>query len=155
MDENEKKNSPSANYKHLSRSEAEKQCLEIFYAMLIRMSIKEELDVISIVQGITEVPYEETNLFVKEMVVAFLKHYKEIAETYDKHMKKWTFDRLDYAEQAILLLAYCHFYYAEEKVDKRIVINVAINFAKDYLGNPKDYKFVNAILDNVIIDENR
>ncbi|MBQ6731270.1 MAG: hypothetical protein IJR08_05125, partial [Bacilli bacterium] len=39
--------------------------------------------------------------------------------------------------------------YYVEKIDKRIVINVAVDFAKKYIEE-KQAKFVNAILDEVL-----
>ena len=43
---------------------------------------------------------------------------------------------------------YAHFYYVE-KIDKRIVINTAVELAKKYIEE-KQAKFINAILDEVL-----
>ena len=69
-------------------------------------------------------------------------------------MRKWTFDRLNRVEQAILIMSFAHYYYVEPEVDKKVVIDIAIKLSKTYLA-PTDYKFVNAILDNVLIPENK
>ena len=45
-------------------------------------------------------------------------------------------------------MSYAHFYYVE-KIDKRIVINVAVELAKKYIEE-KQAKFINAILDEVL-----
>ena len=63
-------------------------------------------------------------------------------------MDKWKFDRLNRLNQAILLLSLAH-YYGVGEVEKAVVINVAVSLAKKYLDY-NDYKFVNAILDNVL-----
>ena len=63
-------------------------------------------------------------------------------------MDKWKFDRLNRLNQAILLLSLAH-YYGVGEVEKAVVINVAVSLAKKYLDD-NDYKFVNAILDNVL-----
>ena len=78
-----------------------------------------------------------------------VKHYQEIIPIFEKNMRKWTFDRLNLLEQALLLLAYCQSYYSVEKTDKAIIINVSVELAKKYLSD-NDYKFVNAILDKVL-----
>ena len=89
-----------------------------------------------------------------------IKKYDEIIKTFNANMRKWTFDRLNRVEQAILMLAYVHFYYVEPDVDKSVVIDVAIKLAKSYLdmGFDKvknkekgDYQFVNAILDKTLV----
>lgn len=64
---------------------------------------------------------------------------------------KWKFHRLNRVIQAILLMSYTHYFYIGN-VDKRIVINVAIKLAKRYVVGD-EYKFVNAILDEVLVDE--
>ena len=40
----------------------------------------------------------------------------------------------------------------EPEVEKAVVINIAIKLSKAYLGD-NDYKFVNAILDKVLVRE--
>jgi len=50
--------------------------------------------------------------------------------------------------QSIMLLSYAHYYHIKD-VDKGVVIDVAINLAKKYLG-ANDYKFVNGILENTL-----
>ena len=57
-------------------------------------------------------------------------------------------DRLPLLTQAVLLMSYAHFYYVE-KIDKSIVINVAVELAKKYIEE-KQAKFINAILDEVL-----
>ena len=68
------------------------------------------------------------------------------------HMNHWTFDRLNRVEQAILLLSCVHYLYVEPEVEKAVVINIAIKLSKAFLGD-NDYKFVNAILDKVLVRE--
>ena len=46
------------------------------------------------------------------------------------HLNRWKWSRLPLLSQAILLMSYAHFYYVE-KVDKRIVINIAVELAKN------------------------
>ena len=77
-----------------------------------------------------------------------LKHYGDIKEAYGPYLKDWKWDRLPLLTQAILIMAYSHFYYVE-KVDKRIVINVSVDLAKKYIDE-KQAKFINAILDKVL-----
>ena len=46
-------------------------------------------------------------------------------------------------------MSYAHIHYTDDDVDKSVVIDVAVRLAKKYLDRD-DYKFVNAILDNVL-----
>ncbi|MDR1697371.1 MAG: hypothetical protein LBR37_00400, partial [Erysipelotrichaceae bacterium] len=59
----------------------------------------------------------------------------------------WDFKRLAFLAQATLLSIVNQVKYLG--LEKKIGINVAVNFAKQNL-NTDDYKYINAILDNVL-----
>ena len=83
--------------------------------------------------------------FIAKVVIESLKNYGLIKEAYAPYLRNWKWERLPLLTQAILLMSYAHYYYAEE-VDKTVVINVAVNLAKKYIDE-KQAKFINAILD--------
>ena len=62
------------------------------------------------------------------------------------HLRKWTFDRLSYLEQAILLVACSEI--KKEVASKNIVIDEAIRIAKEYCDE-KSYQYINGVLDNL------
>lgn len=105
-------------------------------------------DARELISETAEVPYEEVSPFVKTMVAESLNHYGEIVKAYEPLLKNWKWDRLPLLTQAILMMSYSHFYYVE-KIEKRIVIDIAINLAKKYIDD-KQAKFINAILDGVL-----
>ena len=86
--------------------------------------------------------------FIEDMVNLSLLHYGEIVDVISKHLKDWKWERLPLLTQAILLMSYTHFYYVE-KIEKAIVIDVAVRLAKEYVEE-KQGKFVNAILDETL-----
>lgn len=57
----------------------------------------------------------------------------------------WTFERLSYVEQAILLVAVCELKTGE--LDKRIIIDEAVECAKKYC-DADAYRYINGILTN-------
>ena len=62
------------------------------------------------------------------------------------YLKNWTFDRLSYIDQAILLESYSEI---KSKINnKNIVIDEAIRIAKEY-SNEDSYKYINGVLDNL------
>lgn len=134
---------------NLSRNKAQEKALFALYGALTYIDMQEPVDVESLVAGVTGRPYEESDLFVKKIMVAALRHLEEIIPIFQARMEKWEFGRLNRVEQAILILSYCHFFYAEPDIDKSIVIDVAVRLAKTYVGGT-DYRFVNAILDKVL-----
>jgi Transcription termination factor len=136
----------------LSRNQAQEKTLAALYGGLTYLDMKSEIDVEGLVSGIYSLPYAECPSFTKAILISALKNLNDIIPVYNAHMNKWTFDRLNRVEQAILLLSYTQYFYVEKDVDKAALINVAVILAKKYL-DAQDYKFVNAILDKVLVRE--
>ena len=105
-------------------------------------------DVNEIILEITDVPLKEHSVYVQNMIASVLNHYGEIVSAFLPHLNNWKWERLPLLTRAVLLMSYAHFHYVE-KVDKRIVINVAVELAKKYIEE-KQAKFINAILDEVL-----
>jgi len=134
----------------LSRNKNQILAVFAIYGALTYIDMNEPVDVEGIISGLTGKDYNEADYFLKATLVYTIKNINDEIKVFNDHMRKWKFDRLNRVEQAILLLAYTHFFYVDEKIDKRIVIDVAVRLAKTYLFDD-DYKFVNAILDNVLV----
>ena len=105
-------------------------------------------DVNEIILEITDIPLKDHSHYVQNMIASVLQNYGEIVNKFIPHLKDWKWDRLPLLTRSVLLMSYAHFYYVE-KIDKRIVINVAIELAKKYIEE-KQAKFINAILDEVL-----
>ena len=131
----------------LSRNEEHELIMTCIYDALLYSNMGKEFSVEEIMCSVFNVEYDEISFFVKEMVIKSLSHVNEIKAIFQAKMPKWSFDRLNLVEQAILLMSYAH--KQIENTDKRIIINVAVKLAKNYLDKD-DYKFVNGILDKVL-----
>ena len=105
-------------------------------------------DVNEIILEITDIPLKEHSAYVQNMISSVLLHYGEIINAFNPHLRNWKWERLPLLTQAVLLMSYAHFYYVE-KIDKIIIINVAVELAKKYIEE-KQAKFINAILDEVL-----
>lgn len=132
----------------ISRNQEHELIMISIYDALIYSEMDEVFSLEEVMEGIYKLPYDEIPLFSKEVVIKSLTNVNEIKEIYQKNMPKWKFDRLNALERAILLMSYTHSK-VDETADKRVIIDVAIRLAKKYLDE-KDYKFVNAILDNTL-----
>lgn len=95
-----------------------------------------------------EMPYEEVDDFIKSSIANSLQNYGTIVSEISKFLKGWTWERLPLLTRAIFMMSYAHFYYVE-KIDKRIVINIAVDLAKKYT-EPEQAKFIHAVLDGVL-----
>ena len=132
----------------ISRNKEHELIMISIYDALTHISLGDEFSIEETMEGIFEVPFEDISLFAKQVVVKSLSHIDEITSVFQEKMPKWKFSRLNRLEQAILLMSYtqCQL---EGKDSKRVIIDVAVRLSKKYLDE-SDYKFVNAILDNVL-----
>ena len=131
----------------LSRNEEHELIMTCIYDALLYSNMDKEFSVEEIMTSVFGVEYDEISFFVKEMVIKSLSHINEIKKVFQDRMPKWSFDRLNLLEQAILIMSYTH--RQTQDTDKRIIINIAVKLAKTYLDKD-DYKFVNGILDKVL-----
>ena len=104
-------------------------------------------DAKELISSLCECPYSEVSEYVKKTVAYALNNYGAIKDVFIPKLNNWKWERLPLLTQAILLMSYAHM--KVETVEKRIVIDVAVNLAKKYV-EPKQGKFVNAILDGVL-----
>ena len=82
------------------------------------------------------------NVIENDLILNKDNYIQEISS----HLRKWTFDRLSYLEQAILLVACSEI--KKEVASKSIVIDEAIRIAKEYYDE-KSYQYINGVLDNL------
>lgn len=132
-----------------TRNSMQKVAMSAIYSALTYREMGMDINVQDIVSSLCDAPYEECDYFIKASLVMAIKYYDEAVAAFNAKMRGWTFARRNRVEQAILLLAYVHYFYVEPEVDKGVVIDIAVKQAKLFLDY-KDYKFVNAILDNVL-----
>lgn len=100
--------------------------------------------------SLCECEENEIDPYVRDTVLTSLKNYSEIRNAYTPYLKAWKWERLPLLTQSILLMSYAHYKYIE-KVDKTVIINVAVELAKKYVDD-KQAKFINAILDSGVLD---
>ncbi len=131
-----------------SRNANQEKAMIIIYDALTYEDMNIDYDIKEIIGDVLGDSYENSDFYVREVVVKTLLHEKEIISEIEPKLNKWKFSRLNRLAQAILLLSYAHYKYVEG-VDKAIVIDIAVHLAKKYLDDG-DYKFINAVLDNVL-----
>lgn len=78
-----------------------------------------------------------------------ITHYDEYVNEVTKYLKTgWTFDRINDVEKALFLCALAEFNVLH--TDKKVIIDQTIITCKKY-DNLNSYKFVNAILDKLLV----
>lgn len=136
----------------LTRNQTNHIIMTAIYNELVAFNYGEDgfvRDAKEILSSLCEQNYEDVDDYVKNTVLVSLQKYGEIANAYTPYLRNWRWDRLPLLTQAILLMSYAHFYYIE-KIDKKIVINVAVELAKKYIDDTQA-KFINGILDKGVL----
>ena len=135
----------------ISRNQENFIIMTVLYDEIADQSVgkgKNFRDVNEIILEITEIPFKDHSAYVQNMISGVLLHYGEIISAFQPYLKNWKWERLPLLTQAVLLMSYAQFYYVE-KIDRSIVINIAVELAKKYIEE-KQAKFINAILDEVL-----
>ena len=89
---------------------------------------------------------QETDDFVESMKRDLLENKEEYIAEISKYLVKWSFDRLNLVEQAILLETVSEI--SQGINDKAVVIDEAVILAKEYCDE-ESYKFINGVLDQI------
>ncbi len=84
--------------------------------------------------------------YVLKLVKEINTNRSNYIEKISQHLKRWSFERLNYLDQAILLVGVAELSLGE--VQKAIVIDEAINLAKEYCDDDA-YKYINGVLDQL------
>lgn len=105
-------------------------------------------DARELISELCETPYEQCDPYIGTCVAASLKNYGLIKDAFTPKLKNWKWERIPLLTRAILIMSYAHFYFVE-KLDKSIIIDIAVSLARKYLDD-KQSDFINAILDEVI-----
>lgn len=82
--------------------------------------------------------------YILEVLKHCEKHEDEYIEEINNRLHNWSFERLAYVEQAILLLALTEFNLRHD--DRAVIMDEAIKLTKLY-SDDSSYSYINAVLD--------
>lgn len=90
--------------------------------------------------------FNELDSYIAAVIDLIDTNENRYIDTISNYLTNWHFDRLNYVDQAILLVSAGEI---EAKVnDKAIIINEAINIAKKYCDEDS-FKYINGVLDKI------
>ncbi len=120
--------------------EREKSMICLYQSLLTNRDLK------IIAEDIFLVPLEEVSEFSKLLMFHSFDNKDRFIEYINNVLKKWTFDRLSYVDQAILLMACTEF--DKQLAETPVIIDEAILLSKKY-SDEESYKIINGVLDNL------
>lgn len=132
----------------MSRSKAREHALKVLYAKEINPNTAE------ISADISDALSEKEKSFSDFLVEQVQLHRDEIDGEIVRFLKKWSLSQLNIVDKNILRIAIAEFNYTyEDKADRKVIINEAVELAKVY-GGENSYRFINGILSAVTGEKN-
>ena len=117
----------------------EKLMISIYQSQLLKKSLYETVeDNFETVKDIED--------YGKNLIKSVANEKERFIEYINAVLEDWTFDRLGYLEQSILLLACAEFDCKE--ISAQVIMDEAINLTKSYCDD-NTYKLINGVLDRL------
>ena len=128
-----------------SRSELRDVIIKVIYQANLFDEAKVEYNVDDLIKE----QFDVQNEFVDTCVKGILENKKEIYKLADSKLNKWTMDRLNKVDQAIIALGIFELKYID--TPSVVAINEAIELSKTY-SEPAVTKMINGVLDKIYHD---
>lgn len=131
-----------------NRSELREVIMKVIYQVNLLEDTNLEYDLGELIKEQLEIK----NDFVNSSVDGIIEHKKEIYELANKYLNKWTIERLNKVDQAILALGIYELMYTE--TPSIVAINEAIELSKVY-SDESVTKMINGVLDKIYHEEEK
>ncbi len=125
---------------------------EIIMKVIYQVNLLEEAKLDYTTEELIKEQLEVENDFVNTSVAGILEHKKDIYTLANKYLNKWTMDRLNKVDQAILSLGIYELIYTE--TPSVVAINEAIELSKIY-SDEAVTKMINGVLDKIYHEEEK
>ena len=129
-----------------NRSELREVIMKVIYQVNLLEDTNLEYDLGDLIKEQLEIK----NDFVNSSVDGIIEHKKEIYELANKYLNKWTIERLNKVDQAILALGIYELMYTE--TPSIVAINEAIELSKVY-SDESVTRMINGVLDKIYHEE--
>ena len=123
---------------------------EIIMKVIYQVNILKEGNLDYNINELIKEQLEIENDFVNETVNGIVKNQKEIDTLANKYLKKWTIDRFNKVDQAILSIGIYELMYTD--TPSVVAINEALELSKKY-SDLDVTKMINGVLDSIYHNE--
>ena len=131
-----------------NRSELREVIMKVIYQVNLLEDTNLEYDLGDLIKEQLEIK----NDFVNSSVDGIIEHKKKIYELANKYLNKWTIERLNKVDQAILALGIYELMYTD--TPSIVAINEAIELSKVY-SDESVTKMINGVLDKIYHEEEK
>lgn len=125
---------------------------DVIVKVIYQINLLEEASLDYEIQDLIKEQIEVQNDFVNSTIDGIIEHKKELNKLANKYLNKWTIDRLNKVDQAILLLGIYELIYTD--TPSVVAINEAIELSKVY-SDEAVTKMINGVLDKIYHEEEK
>ena len=125
---------------------------EVIMKVIYQVNLLEDTNLDYDLGDLIKEQLEIKNDFVNSSVDGIIEHKKEIYELANKYLNKWTIERLNKVDQAILALGIYELMYTD--TPSIVAINEAIELSKVY-SDESVTKMINGVLDKIYHEEEK
>ena len=125
---------------------------EVIMKVIYQVNLLEDTNLDYDLGDLIKEQLETKNDFVNSSVDGIIEHKKEIYELANKYLNKWTIERLNKVDQAILALGIYELMYTD--TPSIVAINEAIELSKVY-SDESVTKMINGVLDKIYHEEEK
>ena len=118
-----------------------------FQALYAREETGQPVDDLLKFEWMDKRPDEESVIFASLIVRGTIENLDEIDTTITNHLKKWSFERLNRVDLAILRTS-AYALVHQRDIPANVTIDEAVEIAKQF-GSPESYRFINGVLDGI------
>lgn len=116
---------------------------ELAFILVFEKGFQEEMSVIELIENALELELFPENAFAENLARKVYDNIKEIDETINENLVRWSAKRISRVSRAILRLAVCELMYTDVPVG--VAINEAVEITKKY-ASEDDASYVNGVL---------
>ena len=84
-----------------------------------------------------------------DALIAAVKNHEDVDATITSYLKNWSLQQLNVVDKNILRLAIAEYNFLDDKSDKKVIVNEAVEMAKTF-GGENSYRFINGLLDKAL-----
>lgn len=128
-----------------SRRSARGYALQVLYSL----ELNPEAEAADIASTVTVKAEGAALAFADSIIRRVQEHKEELDKEISAHLRKWSLSQLNVVDKNILRIAAAELLFPEEeKIDKGVIINEAVELAKKF-GGDASFRLVNGILNTV------
>ncbi len=132
----------------MSRRQARCAALQV----LFQMDLNKEMTPKQAMQAAVDVNekiHDKDFVYMQQVINCALEHLSEIDAHISEVSRDWKLERMSAIDRNILRLAICELMFGDESVTPKVVINEAVEIAKQF-GTDDSGRFINGVLGSIV-----